>query len=70
MLTEFKYSKGYQVKIGEEERAFIVKFKSVLEDHNLTKLFGLCAYPGDNFEGTCEITVGSVNINLKPQDVR
>jgi len=25
---------------------------------------------GDDFEGTCEITMGSANINLKPKDVR
>jgi hypothetical protein len=27
-------------------------------------------YPGDDFEGTCEITMFSANINLKPKDVR
>jgi len=65
---EFKYSKGYKFEMGEEELAFVAKFKCLLDEHNLAGTFGLIAYPGDDFEGTCEITMGSANINLKPKD--
>ncbi|KAF2844423.1 hypothetical protein T440DRAFT_327514 [Plenodomus tracheiphilus IPT5] len=65
---EFSYSKGHKVEIGEKETAFVADFKRLLDEKNLTKMFGLCEYPGDDFEGTCEITMGSANINLKPKD--
>jgi hypothetical protein len=68
--TEFSYSKGQNGEMGEKERAFVADLKCLLDEKNLTEMFGLCEYPGDDFEGTCEITVGSVNINLKPRDVR
>jgi hypothetical protein len=66
---EFDYSKGRKVEMGEKERASVANFKILLEEQNLRDVFGLCAYPGDDFEGTCEITIGSANINLKPKDV-
>jgi hypothetical protein len=56
--------------MGERERAFVADFKRLLDGQNLVGMFGLCEYPGDDFEGTCEITMGSANINLKPKDVR
>jgi hypothetical protein len=68
--TEFSYSKGHKVQMGEKEITFVTKFKQLLDEKNLTEMFGLCEYPGDDFEGTCEITMGSANINLKPKDVR
>jgi hypothetical protein len=68
--TEFSYSKGRKVQMGKNEIDFVVAFKQLLDEKNLAGLFGLCDYPGDDFEGRCEITMGSVNINLKPKDVR
>lgn len=67
--TEFKYSKGHQFVFGEKELDFVDQFKKLLDQEGLTSLFGLCEYPGDDFEGTCEITNGHANINLKPKDV-
>jgi hypothetical protein len=67
---EFNYSKGRKVQMGEKEVAFVAAFKQLLDEKNLAGMFGLCEYPGDDFEGTCEITMGSANINLKPKDVR
>jgi hypothetical protein len=67
---EFRYSKGHKFEMGEKERAFVAEFKRLLDGQNLAGMFGLCEYPGDDFEGTCEITMGSANINLKPKDVR
>jgi len=65
---EFRYSKRHKFEMGEKERAFVAEFKRLLDGQNLTEMFGLCEYPGDDFEGTCEITMGSANINLKPKD--
>jgi len=42
----------------------------LLIGQNLTEIFGLYEYPGDDFKGTCEITIGLANINLKPKDIR
>lgn len=70
ILTEFRYAKGHKSEMGEKELAFAVKFKEVLERLNLAVQFGLVEYPGDDCEGSCEITMGPANINLKPKDVR
>ena len=67
---EFRYSKGHKFEMGEKERAFVAEFKRSLDEKNVAGMFGLCEYPGDDFEGTCEITMFSANINLKPKDVR
>jgi hypothetical protein len=67
---EFGYSKGHKVKMGEKELAFVTGFGRLLDGMNLTSTFGLCEYPGDEFGGTCEITIGKTNINLMPKDVR
>ncbi|KAI0528351.1 hypothetical protein GGR58DRAFT_519114 [Xylaria digitata] len=66
--TEFRYSNGQSTKMGEKELAFFTKFKGLLDQYEVTDLFGLAQYPGDDFNGTCEITVGNTNINLKPAD--
>lgn len=66
---EFSYSKGHKFEFGEKETAFVADFKRLLDENNVMEMFGLCEYPGDDFEGTCEITMGSANINLKPKDV-
>lgn len=70
MPIEFNYSKGHKVLIGGKERAFVADFKRLLNKKNFAEMFGLCEYLGDDFEGTCKITMGSANINLKPKDVR
>ena len=67
--TEFRYSNENPAIMGHSELAFIAKFKTLLDKHNLTDVFGLARYPGDDFQGTCEITIGNVNINLQPDDV-
>jgi hypothetical protein len=69
VLYKFRYSKGHKFEIGEKERAFVAEFKRLLNRQNLTRMFSLCKYLGDNFKGTCEITIGLANINLKPKDV-
>ncbi|KAF2240344.1 hypothetical protein BU26DRAFT_498111 [Trematosphaeria pertusa] len=66
--TEFRYSKGHKLEIGEKELAFAAKLMAELDKLGLRQLFGLREYPGDDFEGTCEITEGLANINLKPKD--
>lgn len=67
---EFSYSKGHKFEFGEKESVFVAEFRRLLDGRDLRDVFGLCEYPGDDFEGTCEITIGSANINLKPKDVR
>ncbi|KAH7308330.1 hypothetical protein BKA65DRAFT_531010 [Rhexocercosporidium sp. MPI-PUGE-AT-0058] len=67
---EFRYSKGHKFEIGEKERAFVAKFKRLLNKKNVAGMFDLCEYPGDDFEGTYKITMFLANINLKPKDVQ
>ncbi|KAL5403467.1 hypothetical protein PMIN04_012825 [Paraphaeosphaeria minitans] len=66
--TEFSYAKGHKVQLGGKEREFAAELLRKLDERGLIGVFGLCAYPGDDFEGRCEITQNSANINLKPQD--
>ncbi|KAN0095803.1 hypothetical protein V8E51_016514 [Hyaloscypha variabilis] len=54
--------------MGEKERAFVAEFKRLLDKKNVAGMFGLCEYPGDYFEDTCEIAMFSAHINLKPKD--
>lgn len=67
--TEFKYSKGHNTVLGKKELAFVKGFRHLLEEKGLMEVFGLCQYPGDDFDGTCEITKDKANINLQPADV-
>lgn len=67
--TEFKYSNRQDNEMGQDELSFVAIFRELLQKKNLTKLFGLCIYPGDDFKGTCEITMNRANINLQPDDV-
>ncbi|KAJ5394741.1 hypothetical protein N7509_006528 [Penicillium cosmopolitanum] len=66
--TEFYFSEGKDLNIGEDELGFMKRFQELLHEHNVTQSFGLCRYPGDDFNGLCEITHGRANINLKPND--
>lgn len=45
------------------------RFQELLFEHKVTQSFGLCRYPGDDFNGLREITHGRASINLKPNDV-
>ncbi|KAF2105493.1 hypothetical protein BDV96DRAFT_655571 [Lophiotrema nucula] len=45
---EFSYSKGHKVELGGKERAFVAGFKRLLDEKNLTDMFGLCEYPGES----------------------
>lgn len=67
--TEFHYSEGDDAPVTKDCLAFFGKFKTLLESYGLTSVLGLSRYPGDDFEGSCEITHGRANINLKPKDV-
>ncbi|KAM5477015.1 hypothetical protein MauCBS54593_000286 [Microsporum audouinii] len=69
--TEYRYSQNPEAAaIGPAELDFMKEFDRLLQQHDASDIFGLCLYPGDDFEGSCEITVGRANINLKPADVR
>ena len=68
--TEYRYAKGHKVGMGDKELAFVAKFKDLLDQMNLAEQLGLVEYAGDDYEGSCEITMGSVNVDLKPKDVR
>lgn len=68
--TEFRYSCDDRAGMSEEELSFMEEFDKLLQDIRASDVFGLCDYPGDGFRGSCEITVGRANINLKPADVR
>ncbi|KAJ5532372.1 hypothetical protein N7494_008924 [Penicillium frequentans] len=67
--TEFFYSEGEELILGKDELCFMERFKELLHEHEATESFGLCRYPGDDFNGLCEITHGRANINLKPSDL-
>ncbi|KAJ5414892.1 hypothetical protein N7509_000226 [Penicillium cosmopolitanum] len=68
--TEFYFSADRSLAMGEEELRFMKRFQVLLHEHKATQSFGLCRYPGDDFNGLCEVTHGRANINLKPSDVR
>jgi len=66
--VEFRYSNHIEGgDIGEKEVPFMEEFHKLLQQHGAPDVFGLC--PGDDFDGTCEITQGRANINLAPADV-
>jgi hypothetical protein len=67
--TEFKYTKEECLQIGPRELAFGAALKHFLEALNAQHVFGICQYPGDDFQGTCEITKDKANTNLDPNDV-
>ncbi|CAJ2505492.1 Uu.00g128860.m01.CDS01 [Anthostomella pinea] len=48
--------------------AFVEALASRLRETDTVGLFGLCVYPGDDFEGRVEITEARANINLHPSD--
>ncbi|KAI6352284.1 hypothetical protein MCOR25_009465 [Pyricularia grisea] len=49
-------------------QAFAAEFLELIQSVDATGLFGLCVYPGDDFETTIETTEGRANITfpLKP----
>jgi hypothetical protein len=67
---KFRYSKRHKFEIREKKQAFVAEFKRLLNRQNLAKVFGLYKYLRDDFKGTCKITIGLANINLKPNNVR
>jgi hypothetical protein len=54
---------------NEEQAAFVKQLVKLLNEKNVDGLFGLCKYPGDDFDGRLEITQGRVNINFATGDV-
>lgn len=66
---EFRYSETVDVPLPENAPDFIGKFNAFLKQLNMVGVLGLARYPGDDFQGSCEITHGRANINLKPEDV-
>lgn len=68
--TEFRYSETVDAPLPENAPDFIRKFNAFLKQLNMVNVLGLARYPGDDFQGSCEITHGRANINLKPEDVR
>ncbi|KAJ0163945.1 hypothetical protein CTA2_2077 [Colletotrichum tanaceti] len=66
--TEFYYSERKDAPLSKKALEFIGEFKALLDKLNLTGLLGLSRYPGDDFQGSCEVTHSRANINLKPED--
>jgi hypothetical protein len=66
--TEFHYSEKMDTPLSDDAIEFIGKLKVLLDKHDLTGVLGLARYPGDDFQGSCEITHGRANINLRPED--
>lgn len=48
---------------------FLLAFSKALVEVGAQDIFGLCSYPGDDFERRVETTVGRANVNLKPSEV-
>jgi hypothetical protein len=67
--VEFRHSTSAATELGPRESRFMDAFSRLQEDQGISGLFALCEYPGDDFEGSCEITQDRCNINLKPRDV-
>ncbi|KAE9566761.1 hypothetical protein CGMCC3_g17072 [Colletotrichum fructicola] len=66
--TEFRYSGSEDAQLSSAAMEFVDRFKTLLKDLGLIGFLGLSRYPGDDFQGSCEITNGRANINLEPQD--
>ncbi|KAI0187152.1 hypothetical protein F4808DRAFT_447019 [Astrocystis sublimbata] len=66
--TEFRYAEKQDAPLPQKALIFIAKFRAELDKRDLTKLVGLARYPGDEFQGSCEFSMGRSNINLKPED--
>ncbi|KAH0593436.1 hypothetical protein MHUMG1_08893 [Metarhizium humberi] len=72
------YEFYYSPKENEEDDSpnkpeygeFVKSFNQILRQNDALGLFGLCRYPGDDFQGRVEITEGRANINLNPNDVQ
>jgi hypothetical protein len=41
-----------------KEITFVTDFKRLLYERNLTGMFALCKYPGDDFDSTFQINIG------------
>ncbi|KAI0147290.1 hypothetical protein GGR57DRAFT_505752 [Xylariaceae sp. FL1272] len=66
--TEFRYAEKQDPPLSQAALEFIIKFKSELDKRGLTNTVGLARYPGEDFQGSCEFTMGRSNVNLKPAD--
>ena len=67
--VEFRHTTSEMTELGPPESRFMDAFSRLQEHQGTPGLFALCEYPGDDFEGSCEITQGRCNINLRPRDV-
>ncbi|RPA78099.1 hypothetical protein BJ508DRAFT_370434 [Ascobolus immersus RN42] len=68
---EFVYAPREVVQVDWEDRkvvGFVKAFADCLERLGLEGVLGLCAYPGDDFQGRVEVTKGRANISLHPKD--
>ncbi|KAJ4318010.1 hypothetical protein N0V84_007064 [Fusarium piperis] len=52
-----------------ELRQFLEELSTVFVDRGVGKTYGLVRYPGDDFPGRVEMTVGRANVNLTPKQV-
>ncbi|ELR01863.1 hypothetical protein VC83_06313 [Pseudogymnoascus destructans] len=53
---------------SEMYQQFLSAFGKVLVGVGAQNIFGLCSYPGDDFEGRVETTIGRANVNLKTSE--
>ncbi|KAF2179622.1 hypothetical protein K469DRAFT_798258 [Zopfia rhizophila CBS 207.26] len=65
---EYKYSKGVTSDLSPNDLHFMDGFHQLQVEQGVDGMFGLCKYPGDDFEGSCEITQGRANVNLAPKN--
>jgi hypothetical protein len=54
---------------SENYQQFLARFSKELERVGAQGIFGLCSYPGDDFDGRVETTIGRANVNFKTSEV-
>ena len=50
-------------------QVFLKAFTEVVKECGGQDIFGLCAYPGNQYPGRVEFTSGRANVNLRPSEV-
>lgn len=69
----YEFSLGSRVETPDWKssnyQGFLMAFRDALESVGAQKIFGLCKYPGDDFEGRVETAIGRANVNLKLSEV-
>lgn len=66
---EYHYPGSVRKELNQRESSFMQDLAELQRSMGIDGLFAACDHPGLDFQGSCEVTQGRSNINLKPEDV-